>query len=135
MTPPRAASRLWQFITMLRVFILLAFIAGAAVPGSAAPLTQRPIRIAVVDFGAGATGQRVAGQLAEIISSDIRITGTQDAAFQVIDRDQIRAAALGAGYRGSLNMTLQEARDLGSAIGCDFILSAMPGHCVGRRLT
>src|SRR5207245_5104792 len=62
MTPPRAASRLWQFITMLRDFILLAFIAGAPVPGSAAPLTQRAIRIAVVDFGAGATGQRVAGQ-------------------------------------------------------------------------
>ena len=104
---------------MLRLFTLLALIAAAGAPGSAAPLGQRAIRIAVVDFGAEATGQRVAGRLAEIISSDIRTTGTQDAAFQVIDRDQTRAAAQGAGYHGSLNMTLQEARDLGSAIGCD----------------
>src|SRR5207245_6053228 len=31
-----------------------------------------------------------------------------------------RAAALGAGYKGSLNLELQQARDLGAAIGCDF---------------
>jgi TonB family protein len=41
----------------------------------------------------------------------------------VVDRDWARAAALGAGYRGSLNLTLQEARDLGSAIGCDFFFA------------
>ena len=34
-----------------------------------------------------------------------------------------RAAANGAGYRGSLNLTLAEARDIGAAIGCDFFVT------------
>jgi len=54
------------------------------------------------------------------MSSNNRATTNRDDAPKVIDRDWARAAALGAGYRGSLNLTLQEARDLGSAIGCDF---------------
>jgi len=41
-------------------------------------------------------------------------------AFDVIDPDQTRAAARGAGFDGSLNLTLQQAKDLGAAIGCDF---------------
>ena len=40
----------------------------------------------------------------------------------VVDRDQTIAAANGVGYRGSRNLSLQEARNLGSAIGCDFFL-------------
>jgi TonB family protein len=40
--------------------------------------------------------------------------------FEIIDPDQTRAAALGAGFEGSLNLTLPQARDLGAAIGCDF---------------
>ena len=46
--------------------------------------------------------------------------------FEAIDADQVRAAALGAGYDGSLNMTVQQARDLGAAIGCDFYF--VPGR-------
>lgn len=40
----------------------------------------------------------------------------------LVDHDQTMAAANGIGYRGSLNLSLQEARDLGSAIGCDFLV-------------
>src|ERR671917_2786040 len=40
--------------------------------------------------------------------------------FEPVNRAQARAAARGIGYAGSLNLTLQEARDLGAAIGCDF---------------
>ena len=40
--------------------------------------------------------------------------------FTVVDRDQANAAALGAGFEGSLNLTTQQARDIGAAIGCDF---------------
>jgi len=42
------------------------------------------------------------------------------AKFEVIDRDEARAAALGTGYQRSVNLDLQQARDLGAAIGCDF---------------
>ena len=47
----------------------------------------------------------------------------RQAELQIIDRDQARAAAIGIGYKDSINMTLPEARDLGSAIGCDFFLA------------
>ena len=40
----------------------------------------------------------------------------------LVDRDQAIAAANGVGYQGSLNLSLHEARDLGSAIGCDFFV-------------
>lgn len=39
------------------------------------------------------------------------------------DREESRVAARGAGYTGSLNMTLQESRDLAGAIGCDFFIT------------
>jgi TonB family protein len=40
-----------------------------------------------------------------------------------VDRGMARAAARGAGYAGSLNMTLAEARSLGASIGCDFYVT------------
>ena len=108
---------------MLRIFALLAFILFSSVFSSAARVNQRPIRIAVLDFGA--SGRRFADRLAETIATEARKTRdkTESNDLLVIDRDQARAAALGAGYRGSLNMALQEARDLGSAIGCDFFFA------------
>jgi TonB family protein len=114
-----------EFIKMLRLFPLLALVVWASAPKPAAQISRRPIRIAFVDFGDGATGRRVANLLAEIIAPYIQRTNvnTEDEEFQVVDRDQTRAAALGVGYRGSLNMTLREARDLGSAIGCDFFFT------------
>ncbi len=73
----------------------------------------------MLDFGKTVTGRLVADQLAHaLVAKDRKSPG-----FQVMDRDQARAAALGAGYQGSLNMSLQEARDLASAIGCDFFFT------------
>src|SRR5207302_11487428 len=42
--------------------------------------------------------------------------------LSVIDSDQAQAASAGAGYTGSLNLSVPEARDLGAAIGCDFVI-------------
>ena len=42
--------------------------------------------------------------------------------FLLIDADLARAAAHGVGFQGSTNLTLQEARDIGASIGCDFYL-------------
>jgi TonB family protein len=73
----------------------------------------------MLDFGKTVTGRLVADQLARsLVAKDRKSPG-----FQVMDRDQARAAALGAGYQRSLNMSLQEARDLASAIGCDFFFT------------
>ena len=114
-----------QFRRMFRVLILAALLFCAAPVNSVAQSRERPIRIAVLDFGNSSTGRRVADKLAENLVSVARRRNDnpQAAEFQILDRDQSRAAALGAGYRGSLNMTLQEARDLGSTIGCDFFFA------------
>ena len=76
---------------------------------------SRPIRVAVLDFGKDPTGLRSARALRETL-----LPTDQGHEFIVVDRDQTSAAALGAGFDGSLNLTTQQARDIGSAIACDF---------------
>jgi TonB family protein len=112
---------------MVRVFALPIILFALALT-CVAQTSPRPIRIAFLDFGSSPTGRRVADHLAAAIASPSRTThNLREDQFQVVDRDQSRAAALGAGYRGSLNMILQEARDLGSAIGCDFFFTGAAG--------
>jgi TonB family protein len=77
--------------------------------------SQRAARVAVLDLGATALGRRTAETLASSLASDERVA--------IVDRDQSRAAAAGSGYAGSLNMTLEEARNLGAVIDCDFFLT------------
>lgn len=85
---------------------------------SSAISQPRPTRVAVLDLGSAATGLHVAADLREIFL--IKDRSQYGRAFDVIDPDQTRAAARGAGFDGSLNLTLQQAKDLGAAIGCDF---------------
>ncbi len=75
--------------------------------------TRRPV-VAILDPGATDTARRVAERLST------SLTGQND--FGLASRAPSMAAARGAGYVGSLNLTLEQARDLGAAIGCDFYL-------------
>jgi TonB family protein len=84
----------------------------------ALPQTPR-VRVAIIDFGNSATGLHAAEAIREKLRSKAEdVSG----GITVIDRDQTLAAAHGAAFEGSLNLTIQEARDLGAAIGCDFFL-------------
>lgn len=74
----------------------------------------RPTKIAVLDFAAAGTGRLASERLA--------VTLRQTSSLSIVDRDLSRAAASGAHYAGSLNMSVSEARDLGAAIGCDFFV-------------
>jgi TonB family protein len=80
---------------------------------------ERPIRVAVLDLGTNPTSLRAASEIRKAISAEAPDESAV-AKFVVIDRDEARAAALGTGYQGSVNLVLQQARDLGAAIGCDF---------------
>jgi len=71
----------------------------------------------VLDFGQHETGVRSARAIRESLRPK-----EEAREFSVDDRDQTIAAALGAGFEGSLNLTTQQARDVGSAMGCDFYL-------------
>jgi TonB family protein len=92
------------------IFALACALSLSATLADGRPVTQRTT-IAVLDLGETETGERAADELAGALA---KISN-----FEVINRALARAAARGAGYAGSLNLTLSEARDLGAAVGCD----------------
>ncbi len=78
---------------------------------------QTPARrpsIAVLDFGESA----FAREAVEKFSASLK----QDENIEILDRDLARAATRGAGYTGSLNLSLSEARNLGAVLGSDFFV-------------
>jgi TonB family protein len=75
---------------------------------------ERPISLAVLDFGDSKIGRLASEKLASNLKQETTVV--------ILDRDQVRAAARGAGYSGSINLSLSEARDLGAALGCDFFI-------------
>ena len=76
--------------------------------------------VAVLDLGATETGRRATERLAKRLAG---AGANGETKLSLLDRDLVRAAARGVGYRGSLNMTLAEARSVGAAIGCDFYVT------------
>ncbi|MDQ2920829.1 MAG: TonB family protein [Acidobacteriota bacterium] len=82
--------------------------------GAKAQTPELPITLAVLDFGDSPIGR--------LTSQKVITNLKQETALIVFDRDQARAAARGAGYAGSLNLTLNEARNLGAVLGCDFFV-------------
>ena len=75
---------------------------------------ERPVTLAVLDFGDSKIGRGTSEKLALNLKNETSIV--------ILDRDQVRAATRGAGYAGSINLSLNEARDLGAALGCDFFI-------------
>lgn len=68
--------------------------------------------VTVLDFGATPMAKQVADTLRN------RLRSTQ--AVVMADPDMSRAAARGIGYAGSLNLAVNEARDLGAALATEF---------------
>jgi TonB family protein len=68
--------------------------------------------VSVLDFGSTEAGRTVAEKLRTQFRS------VRD--FLVADGDLTRSAALGIGYSGSLNLGVDEARDLGAPLATDF---------------
>lgn len=79
-----------------------------------AQTVSRPTSLTILDFGNSSLAATAADKLRAGLKSINAVT--------VLDSDLGRAAAKGAGYAGSLNMMLSEARDLGAALSSDFYL-------------
>lgn len=93
--------------------VALAFVVMCAAGDAHAQSVPAPsLRVALLSFGA----TPIADRTERILAGGIK-TAT---GMSMIDTDLARAAAKGTGYQGSLNLTTQEATDLGSAIGADF---------------
>jgi TonB family protein len=110
----------------LYLLIALALLGALASPSFASAQGAARSRVAVLDFGESAAARRVADELAGALQ-----VGSKD--VSLISRGQARAASRGAGYAGSLNLTLEEARDLGAAVGSDFFYAG-EADTVARRV-
>lgn len=81
---------------------------------AAAQTATRPTSLTLLDFGNSTFAATATEKLRNGLKSIDALT--------VLDPDLSRAAAKGAGYSGSLNMPISEARDLGAALSSDFYL-------------
>jgi TonB family protein len=97
--------------TLLLIALAVPIAARTPAPESRSTAT---LRVAILSFGA----TPIAGRAENSVMSAVRA----EAGLSLVDRELSQAAARGTGYAGSLNLTTQEAMDLGSAIGCDFFI-------------
>ncbi|MEP6637670.1 MAG: energy transducer TonB [Acidobacteriota bacterium] len=102
-------------LPLLIFFFIAALIIPTPSPGAhRAQVSERQITIAVLGFADTGIGRQTASSLAATLRAFPNLS--------LVDPDQARAAATGAGYAASLNMSLTEARTLGAAIGSDFYM-------------
>src|SRR5262249_16119045 len=88
-----------------------------SVSGNTNRLQPQGVQIAFVGFvGSMAKNdrERVETALLDAIAKDSRMVS--------IDQSIVRPALTGVGYTGSINLSNEEARKIGAAIGCDFFL-------------
>ena len=99
-------SRVAQVSTnMHRVFFLVVMSITFG-PSGHAQAPDRPVNLAVLDFGDSSFGRLASDTLSTNLKSEAELIA--------FDRDQSRVAARGASYSGSLNLSLYEARVLGA---------------------
>ena len=88
---------------------------------STAESRQASLRVALIGFTHASSRDSIAlfnkveGRLNASLSSDPRVL--------LVDDSIVRSALRGLGYDGSINMNREEARRVGSAIGCDFFIT------------
>lgn len=90
-------------------------------PDARSALLQSQPRVAVIGLVDGSPASKeldAARQSADALTSALG----RNARLVIIDTSQLRAALAGTGYNGSINLSRDEARGLGAAIGCDFFI-------------
>jgi hypothetical protein len=96
-------------------------IAVSLAMASPASSRQASLRVAMIGFAHGPSrdsltvSDKVLSRLNASLSSDPRVL--------LVDDSIIRPALRGVGYDGSINMSRDEARRVGGAIGCDFFIT------------
>ncbi|HKP87343.1 MAG TPA: energy transducer TonB [Blastocatellia bacterium] len=98
---------------------LLARQAGDGREDATRATTQMALRVALIGFVDGSLSTKDSRGLEDALESALK----RDARVVLIERSQLRPALAGLGYDGSINMSRDEARALGAAIGCDFFIT------------
>ena len=102
---------------IIAAFLLAGFTPGDRALSSTTFLSaQSSVRVAIIGF------TRSQNELSRSLESVLVDSLSRDPRVALIDPSLIRPALAGIGYDGSINMSKDEARKLGSAIGCDFFL-------------
>jgi len=91
-------------------FIALLFALSSAI----AQTNSNVVKLGVLDFGAT--------PIAKLSTDKIRSGLRTESNIQLVDPDLSATAARGVGYSGSLNMSTNDARDLGAAMDVEFYL-------------
>jgi TonB family protein len=102
--------------------IVLVVVVASSAPRSSAThtQTQAPLRIAMAGFQHPTS--ITAASMSEKAAAAIERAFGADARTSLVDPSLIRSALSGIAYDGSINMSREEARRLGSAMGCDFFI-------------
>lgn len=100
---------------------LCACLALLCMPGASVHSQEARVRVALLGFTHSSTDQSAspAGKAQSLLSSKL----SSDSRVSLIDQAIVQPALKGIGYEGSINMTRDEARSVGSAIGCDFFIT------------
>jgi TonB family protein len=105
---------------LLIIALWLSAFGSADRPAMAGVVMQHAmVRVAIVGF----SGRQANN---DALEAALRNGLAQSAQVGLIDPAQVKPAITGVGYDGSINMSRDEARRLGAAIGCDFFI-------IGRR--
>jgi TonB family protein len=100
---------------LLIVALWLSAFNGAGHAATAGVATQQAmVRVALVGFSGQQGGDALEAALRNGLAGSAQVA--------LIDPAQVKPAVAGVGYDGSINMTRDEARRLGAAIGCDFFI-------------
>jgi len=99
-----------------RVFGVVAVLVITVLSVASRADVRRSSRLALIDI-AGDEGGALGGAIRAIAVRE----GLNEP-LELVDEQQVASAVHGSGYRGSLNLSLREARDLGMSIGCEYYI-------------
>jgi TonB family protein len=105
----------------LCVKLLCVGLALTCVIGSTARSQEARLRVALIGLTLPSTADSTA--IANKAESELNSSLGSDSRVSLVDQSIARPALKGIGYDGSINMSRDEARRVGSAIGCDFFIT------------
>ena len=111
----RFATRNSRFAILLVGLAVFCSIAGIA------RSREAPVRVALIGFTSSSSDK--SSELAARAEKLLNSSFAADSRVALVDRSIVLPALKGLGYDGSINMSRDEARKLGSAIGCDFFVT------------
>ena len=107
---------------LLSFVMLSAAVASCAHEYAAATQTVAPVPLRLVLVGFKWPEAEADHQAASMLGAALARALNRDARVVLMDGAQSRPALAGVGYDGSINMSAQDARRLGAALGCDFFI-------------